>query len=195
MDKKYIASLVGVLILIVIFFSVTFYIYPNHIYQQSNLVPVPILDVTLSSNEIKNGESFVLDIVSKNIGDIADIQIVSIAFPGLEDISDTVKIKNYDFTQSPHYVKIGDEIGAKYSGGKETILAIYPSIEAYSRPVPSGTINLISLQITPPEPGIFDIYVKSIGIPHFTDESHYPQTGTLDQQSELVEVFSVTVKP
>ena len=195
MDKKYIASLTGILILITIFFSITFYIYPNQIYQQNNLVPIPILDVTLSSNEIQNGESFVLDIVSKNTGDIADIQIVSIAFPGLEDTLDNVKIKNYDFTQSPHYVKIGDEIGAKYSGGKETILAKYPSIEAYSRPVPSGTINLISVEITPQESGIFDVYVKSIGIPHFTDESHYPQAGILDHQSELVEVYSVTVNP
>ncbi|KAF6242839.1 hypothetical protein C6988_06585 [Nitrosopumilus sp. b1] len=195
MDKKYIASLTGILILIAIFFSITFYIYPNQIYQQNNLVPIPILDVTLSSNEIQKGESFVLDIVSKNTGDIADIQIVSIAFPGLEDTLDNVKIKNYDFTQSPHYVKIGDEIGAKYSGGKETILAKYPSIEAYSRPVPSGTINLISVEITPQESGIFDIYVKSIGIPHFTDESHYPQAGILDHQSELVEVYSVTVNP
>lgn len=195
MDKKYIASLTGILILIVIFFSVTFYVYPNQIYQQSNLVPIPTLDVALSSNEIKHGESFVLDVVSNNIGDIADIQIVSIAFPGLEDISDVVTIKNYDFTQSPHYVKIGDEIGAKYSGGKETILAQYPSIEAYSRPVPRGTVNVISIQVTPPEPGVFDVYVKSIGIPHFTDESHYPKAGILDHQSELVKVFSVAVKP
>lgn len=195
MDTKYYANLTGILTLIVIFFTITFYVYPNEIYQQSNLVPKPKLDVALSSNEIKYGESFVLDIISTNIGDIADIQIVSISFPKLEEMKDIVKIKNYDFTQSPHYVNIGDEIGAKYSGGKETVFAKYPSIEAYSRPVPSGTMNTISVQISPPEPGIFDVYVKSIGIPHFTDESHYPKIGILDHQSEMVEVYSVTVKP
>ena len=195
MDTKYCASLTGILILIVIFFSVIFYVYPNEIYQESNLIPVPKLDVTLSSNEIKLGESFVLDIISTNNGDIADIQIVSISFPGQEDITEIVKIKNYDFTQSPHYVHIGDEIGAKYSGGKETVLAKYPSIEAYSRPVPSGTVNVISIQVYPQETGIFDVYVKSIGMPHFTDESHYPKDGILDHQSELVDVYSITVKP
>ena len=159
------------------------------------LVPEPAFQSTLSDSEITLGDSFRLDIVSVNNGDYADIHIVSVAFPDLTKINDIVKIATYDFTLSPSYISVDEEIGSKYSGGVETTLAQYPSIEAMSRPLKHDVATHFDLVITPQELGIFNIYVKSIGIPHTSDLSHYPYSGILDHQNEYVLVYSVTVNP
>ena len=159
------------------------------------LVPEPAFQSTLSDSEITLGDSFRLDIVSVNNGDYADIHIVSVAFPDLTTINDVVKIATYDFTLSPSYISVDEEIGSKYSGGVETTLAQYPSIEAMSRPLKSDVETYFDVVVTPKKSGIFDVYVKSIGIPHSSDLSHYPHSGTLDHQNEHVLVYSVTVNP
>ena len=157
------------------------------------LIPEPIFESILSETDIVLGDSFRLDIVSKNTGDYADIHIVSIAFPDLIEINDTVKIATYDFTLSPSYISVGEEIGSKYSGGVETTISQYPSIEAMSRPLKSDVETHFDIVVTPKKSGIFNIYVKSIGIPHTSDVSHYPYSGILDHQNEHVLVYSVTV--
>ena len=159
------------------------------------LVPEPTFQATLSDSAITLGDSFRLDIVSVNTGDYADIHIVSVSFPDLIKIDDVVKIATYDFTLSPSYINIGEEIGSKYSGGVETTFAQYPSIEAMSRPLKPDTSTHFDLVITPQELGLFNIYVKSIGIPHTSDLSHYPYSGFLDHQNEYVSVYSVSVNP
>jgi len=159
------------------------------------LVPEPIFESVLSDSEITLGDSFRLDIVSVNTGDYADIHIVSVAFPDLIEIDDVVKIATYDFTLSPSYIYVDEEIGSKYSGGVETTFAQYPSIEAMSRPLKPDMPTHFDLIVTPQELGIFNIYVKSIGIPHTSSTSHYPYSGMLDHQNEYVQVYSVTVNP
>ncbi len=159
------------------------------------LVPEPSFTAVLSETNIILGDSFRLDIVSMNNGDYADIHIVSVAFPDLNTIDDVVKITTYDFTLSPSYIYVDDEIGSKYSGGVETTLAQYPSIEAMSRPLKPDVQTHFDLLITPQELGLFNIYVKSIGIPHTSDLSHYPYSGFLDHQNEYVSVYSVSVNP
>ena len=49
--------------------------------------------------------------------------------------------------------------------------------------------------LNPKNSGIFDVYVKSIGIPHSSDISHYPTSGVQDHQNEYVSVYSVAVNP
>ena len=159
------------------------------------LIPEPIFESILSKTDIVLGDSFRLDIVSKNTGDYADIHIVSIAFPDLITIDDTVKIATYDFTLSPSYISVGEKIGSKYSGGVETTIAQYPSIEAMSRPLNPDIETHFDIVVTPKNSGIFNIYVKSIGIPHTSDLSHYPYSGILDHQNEHVLVYSVNVNP
>ena len=141
------------------------------------------------------GDSFRLDIVSVNTGDYADIHIVSVAFPDLIKTDDVVKIATYDFTLSPSYIYVDEEIGSKYSGGVETTFAQYPSIEAMSRPLKPDVPTHFDIVVTPKELGLFNIYVKSIGIPHTNTTSHYPYSGILDHQNEYVQVYSVTVNP
>ena len=143
------------------------------------LIPEPIFQAVLSDSQISLGDSFRLDIVSMNTGDYADIHIVSVAFPELIEIDDVVKIATYDFTLSPSYISVGEKIGSKYSGGVETTISQYPSIEAMSRPLKSDVETHFDIVVTPKKSGIFNIYVKSIGIPHTSDVSHYPYSGIL----------------
>ncbi len=178
-----------------IFFGLTLFYFPPLFENTSLNIPEPLIDVEFSKNTIQLGESFNVSIISRNIGDQADIQIVSIGFPKLNTTDSIVKITSYNFTQSPHYVKINDEIGAKYSTANEFVNAKYPSIEAYSRPVPKDTMFAITLQVTPPQTGSFEVYAKTIAMPHSSDRSHFPQSGLLDFQEEYVQVHSVSVMP
>ena len=124
--------------------------------------------VQVSDSEISIGNSFEVEMISENIGDMADILILSIAFPNLEEIHDGIKIVSYDFTQSPIYIQVGDEIGAEYLATQKSVLAEYPSIEAYSRPAQSGSSYRMTVDITPKQVGNFVFYTKSITLPHLT---------------------------
>ena len=177
------------------YFILTLFVLPEQFLSTEQLVPQPYLEVELSNSDISLGNSFRLDIVSENRGDYGDIHIVSVAFPDLVEISEIVKIATYDFTQSSHYISVGDEIGAKYSGGVESTVSKYPSIEAMTRPVYPENKNHLGLVITPEKSGIFTIYVKSIDIPHTSNLSHYPDSGFLDHQDEYVLIYSVNVNP
>ncbi len=192
--KKFLIYL-SAFVILSLYFILTIFILPSEFLMTEQLVPEPSFTAILSKTNIALGDSFRLDIVSMNNGDYADIYIVSVAFPDLSRINDVVKITTYDFTLSPSYIYVDDEIGSKYSGGVETTLAQYPSIEAMSRPLKPDVPTHFDLLITPQELGIFNIYVKSIGIPHTNDLSHYPYSGILDHQNEYVSVYSVTVNP
>ena len=178
-----------------LYFILTVFILPSEFLMTEQLVPEPSFTAILSETNIALGDSFNLDIVSVNNGDYADIHIVSVAFPDLSRIDDVVKITTYDFTLSPSYIYVDEEIGSNYSGGVETTFAQYPSIEAMSRPLKPDVQTHFDLLITPQELGVFNIYVKSIGIPHTSDLSHYPYSGFLDHQNEYVSVYSVSVNP
>ena len=41
---------------------------------------------------------------------------------------------DYDFTQKPVFIEIGDEVGSEYIGLDKVINSPYPSIEANSTP-------------------------------------------------------------
>ena len=182
-------------VILSLYFILTIFVLPSEFLMTEQLVPQPTFQAILSDSEISLGDSFRLDIISENIGDYADIHIVSVAFPDLIEIDDVVKIATYDFTLSPSYIYVDEEIASKYSGGVETTLAQYPSIEAMSRPLKPDVPTHFDLVVTPQELGLFNIYVKSIGIPHTSTTSHYPYSGILDHQNEYVQVYSVTVNP
>ena len=192
--KKFLIYL-GAFALLFLYFILTIFILPSEFLMTDQLVPEPTFESVLSNSNITLGDSFRLDITSVNNGDYADIHIVSVAFPDLIQTDNVVKIATYDFTLSPSYIYVDEEIGSKYSGGVETILAQYPSIEAMSRPLKPNVPTHFDLVITPQELGLFNIYVKSIGIPHTSSTSHYPYSGTLDHQNEYVSVYSVSVNP
>jgi len=185
----------GAFVILSVYFILTIFVLPSEFLMTEQLVPEPTFQAVLSDSAITLGDSFRLDIVSVNTGDYADIHIVSVAFPDLIKIDDVVKIATYDFTLSPSYIYVDEEIGSKYSGGVETTFAQYPSIEAMSRPLKPDVPTHFDIVVTPQELGLFNIYVKSIGIPHSSTTSHYPYSGILDHQNEHVQVYSVTVNP
>ncbi|HEY8109922.1 MAG TPA: hypothetical protein VIG05_03560 [Candidatus Nitrosotenuis sp.] len=178
---------------LVVYFGIVLFVIPQEYSSITTLEPKPSFTAKISSDHIILGDSFDVVINSSNSNDVADIQIVSIAFPSVMRIGDQVKVVGYDFTQSPRYVKTGDKIGYDYSGGTKSVSAQYPSIEAYSRPVNPGTNHSIELRVTPDAVGNFTIFAKTVAIPHTDNYSHYPYSGIKDHQNEYVESFSVTV--
>jgi hypothetical protein len=193
MKKIFLYFVIG--FFIVLYFSFTIFILPEKYLSTEQLVPQPYFEVVLSDQEIILGDSFRLSIVSENRGDYGDIHILSTSFPTLSEIAGIVEIITHDFTQSSVSIAPGDIIGAKYSGGLESAIAKYPSIEAMNRPILPGAENHLELIITPEKPEIFTIYVKSVNIPHTSNQSHYPVSGILDHQNEYVLEYSVNVNP
>ena len=193
MKKLLIGALIGVSL--TVYFTLTIFILPEQYMSHEKLVSQPYFEVKISDKEIPLGESFRLDIATKNSGDYGDIHILSTAFPDLIEIGSIVKISTYDFTQPPSNIIQGEKIIAKYSGGLEHINAKYPSIEAMSRPIHPGSTYNLSQVITPENAGNFSVYVKTVNIPHTSNLSHHPQTGVLDHQEEYVQVYSVSVNP
>lgn len=186
-------ALILTLMGLAVYFCAVLFVIPSEYSNVKTLEPEPIFTAKLSSNQIRLGDSFNITIDSDNSNDSADIQIVSVAFPSITQIGNTVKIVGYNFTQSPRYVKTGDDIGYEYSGGTALIKAQYPSIEAYSRPVNPGAHYSIEMKITPDSAGNFTVFAKTVAIPHSGDHSHYPYGGIRDHQNEYVESFSVIV--
>ncbi|HZA70724.1 MAG TPA: hypothetical protein VE548_13600 [Nitrososphaeraceae archaeon] len=146
------------------------------------------------------GESFDVTITSANLGDTADFQITSVSFPNItSDIRDNnannkiVSILHHNFTQSPVFIPVGDDIGAEYTGLTKTIIAKYPSIEFYNSPWATNTFYETQLRVQPVSEGIFVVLVKAVALPHTSDLSHYPAVGIRDQQQEFVNAYHITV--
>ena len=191
---KKVTILVGLIIALFAYFFMTLVIFPQEYLSRQVINPQPTHTVKLSDDKITLGKSFVIKIDAENKNDVADILITSVAFPEMQKIGNETKIISYDFTQSPAYIKIGDKINSGYTRGGP-IISQYPSIEAYSRNVTPNSTYHMELRVTPQVAGSFDVYVKTIAIPHTSELSHYPHDGFLDPQGELVDVYSVMVNP
>lgn len=178
---------------LVAYFGIILFVIPQEYSDVHTLDPRPTFTANISSNHVRLGGSFDVLISSSNSNDAADIQIVSIAFPNMTQIENQIEIIGYDFTQPPRYVETGDKIGYDYSGGTKSVLAQYPSIESYSRPVNAGAHYSIELKITPNVAGNFTMLAKTVAIPHTGDHSHYPYSGVKDHQNEYVESLTVVV--
>ncbi|MDW7641595.1 MAG: hypothetical protein SCG72_04235 [Nitrosarchaeum sp.] len=155
--------------------------------------PQPYLEVKIPNNSISLGESFDLNIFSKNIGDYGDIHILSIGFPSLEKITDEVKVINSNFNHQYHFIEKNTLVGSNYSAGDHKVESQYALIEIMNRPSPPNGSYDFQLLITPKNAGLYEIYVKVIEIPHTGELSHFPQQGLLDPQGEYVSVYSVMV--
>jgi hypothetical protein len=187
-----IAALVAVSL--VLYFFISIYLLPGIYVRSPKPRPAPIISkANLSSPVIHLGDTFYFDLQAKNIGDDADMQIVSIAFPNLTYTDKKVYIRQSDLTQKPLFIRIGDKVGSDYTGLENVVYAKYPSIEAFSRPWHTNTSHSMKMEIRPPSVGKFIIYLKVISLPHTDNVAHYPQTGLKDFQNEYVKVYSVEV--
>jgi hypothetical protein len=176
------------------YFALVMVVFPDAYEDTKVGMPEPSLEVTLSTQQIKLGESFEMTLVANNMGEEADLQTVTVEFPQNQNL-DNVKIMSYDFLQSPKLFLQGSLVGSDYNGGQDLIHSKYPFIEAYNRPSKPGHSSTMTLQITPTESGSFTVYGKTVAMPHLSEISHFPTQGTLDHQNEFVQEYTIEVMP
>jgi hypothetical protein len=184
----------GVGISLAFYFLLSIYIFPDIYRGLPKIRPIPIISkVSIYPSTVYLGNTFDVDVVAENLGDNADIQIISIAFPNMTHLDGLVGIKRSDFTQKPVFIKAGDKVGSDYVGEESPTNARYASLEFFSRPWHPAVIHHLELQIRPDTVGKFVIFLKAIALPHLNDFAHYPRRGIKDFQNEFVSVYSLRV--
>ena len=196
-------------VLLAVFFTFSLYLFPHYYLstrQVSQALP-KIINVNTNISSLSDrgilhlhlGESFVVTITTANLGDTSDFQIASVSFPNITtNIDDNianriVSILHHNFTKSPVFIPVGNEIGSEYTGLSKTTIAKYPSIEFYNSPWVTNTFYEAQLQVKPISEGDFVVFVKVVALPHTTNLSHYPAAGIRDQQQEFVSAYHITV--
>ena len=180
---------------LIIYYSLSILYIPQlYLSFSSEVKSQPVItELKLSDSKVVLGERFNLTITTSNNGDTADLQVVSLSFPNITSIDSIVKISDYNFTQKPVFIEIGDEVGSEYVGFDKVINSSYPSIEANSRPWHTGDYYQISIDVKPTSVGRFVIFVKTIALPQINELGHYPRFGIKDYQGEFIAVSAVDV--
>ena len=180
---------------LIIYYSLSILFIPQlYLSFSSEVKSQPVITgAKLSNSKVILGESFDLTITTRNNGDTTDMQVVSLSFPNITSIDSIVKISDYNFTQKPVFIEVGDDVGSEYYGFDKVIKAPYPSIEANSRPWHTGDYYQISIDVKPTSVGRFVIFLKTIALPHINELDHYPRFGIKDYQGEFIAVSSVDV--
>jgi hypothetical protein len=147
---------------LIIYYSLSILYIPQlYLSFSSEVKSQPVITgAKLSNSKVILGESIDLTITTRNNGDTADMQVVSLSFPNITSIDSIVKISDYNFTQKPVFIEVGDEVGSEYYGFDKVIKAPYPSIEANSRPWHTGDYYQISIDVKPTSVGRFVIFLK-----------------------------------
>ncbi|MFL6345188.1 MAG: hypothetical protein ACJ71A_07065, partial [Nitrososphaeraceae archaeon] len=97
-----------IILSLAIYFLVSIYILPNLYVRIPKPSPAPVISNTnISVPKIHLGKTFYFSVAAENVGDNADIQIISVAFPNLTRIHGNIYIRESDFTQKPLLVNIG----------------------------------------------------------------------------------------
>ncbi|MCY1155613.1 MAG: hypothetical protein MOP49_925 [Nitrososphaera sp.] len=183
----------AVAVALVVYFSLSLYIFPQSYQSIEPRKPQAIVtDVSLSASDIALGQALTITVTGTNNGEDADMQFVSVGFPNLTT-TDNIKILKHDFDQTPILIAPGELLSSEYSDTDSSVLAQYTSIESFSRPWEAGKTYSADIEVIPKLEGRFVVFIKSVALPHSWELAHYPQDGTLDQQKEFVEIYSVQV--
>lgn len=191
---KAIILTVAVAVALLVYFSLSLYVFPQ-LYQsiEARRPQAIVTDVSLSAPDIALGQALTISVTGTNNGDDADMQIVSVGFPNLTT-TDNIKILKHNFDQTPMLIAPPGELSSSgYSDTDSSVLAQYTSIEVFSRPWEAGKTYSADIEVIPKTEGRFVVFIKSVALPHTWEQAHYPQDGTLDQQKEFVETYSVEV--
>ena len=183
----------AVAVALVVYFSLSLYVFPQSYQSIEARRPQAIVtNVSLSATDIALGQALTISVTGTNNGEDADMQTVSVGFPNLTT-TDNIKILKHDFDQRPILIAPGELLSSEYSDTDSSVLAQYASIEAFSRPWEAGKTYTADIEVIPKTEGRFVVFIKSVAFPHTWEQAHYPQDGTLDQQREFVETYSVQV--
>jgi hypothetical protein len=176
-----------------VYFSLALYVFPQSYQSIEQRRPAAaVTNVSLSASEVELGQAFVISVTGTNIGEEADMQIVSIGFPNFT-ATNSIEVIRHNFSQTPQLISAGKPVGSEYAGLEKPVAAQYASAEAYSRPWADGSTYSIDLQVRPDAEGRFAIFVKSVAFPHSWNGAHWPQEGFIDYQKEFVQVHYVQV--
>ena len=191
---KAIILTVAVAVALVVYFSLSLYVFPQSYQSIEAQRPQAIVtDVRLSAPDIVLGQALTISVTGTNNGEDADMQIVSVGFPNLTT-TDNIKILKHDFDQTPILIAPGELLSSEYSDTADSsVLAQYASIEAFNRPWEAGKTYTAEIEVIPKTEGRFVVFIKSVALPHTWEQAHYPQDGTVDQQKEFVETYPVQV--
>jgi hypothetical protein len=183
----------AVAVALVAYLSLSLYVFPQ-LYQsiEARRPQAIVTNVSLSAPDIALGQTLTISVTGTNNGEDADMQIVSVGFPNITT-TDNINILKHDFNQTPILIAPGELLSSEYSDTDSSVMAQYASIEAFSRPWEAGKTYTADIEVIPKTEGRFVVFVKSVALPHTWDQAHYPQAGTLDQQKEFVETYSVQV--
>jgi hypothetical protein len=183
----------AVAVALIVYFSLSLYFFPQF-YQsiEARRPQANVTDVILSARDITLGQTLTISITGTNNGEDADMQIVSVGFPNLT-ATDNIKVLKHNFDQTPILIAPGELLSSEYTNTDSSIVAQYSSVEAFSRPWETGKTYNADIEVIPKIEGRFVIFVKSVALPHTSEQAHYPLDGILDPQKEFVEPYSVQV--
>ncbi len=157
-----------------VYFLVMGVVFPDALSQTEKRITSPFFITSQETESISQGESFDFIIDSGITGGDSDMLILIIGFPDAKSF-DGIKIKSSEFTQSPKFFEIGDEVKTYYPSDFK--IAEYPLL--HIKPI-------LQLEITPESLGEFRIFTKAKSAP-FTDDSNFPKGGFVDEDNEFVE--------
>lgn len=194
-EKSVIWWVLVVAIMILFYFYLNLSFFPSFFLSHVKLSkPLPfIARINISSYEIHIKDSFKIFVEAGNKGSNADVEIVSISFPNLTSIKNSVLVLDSNFSQKPLITNRRDDTGSDYQGQAKNIPAIFPAVDLYSRPWKQQMLYAATLKIKPTATGTFVFFIKVVAFPHVDDSSHYPRMGIKDYQNEFVLPYRILV--
>ena len=173
-----------------VYFLVMGIVFPDVMSLTEKKITSPFFVTSLNKQSISSGESIDLIIDSGVIGGDSDMLILIIGFPDAKSF-DEIKIKSSQFTQSPKFFEIGDEVKTYYPSDFK--IADYPLLHIFNMPNPINKKPILQLEISPENLGEFRIFTKAKSAP-FTIDSIFPKGGSIDEDNEFVEKKVIIVE-
>lgn len=172
-----------------VYFFVMGVVFPDAMSMTEKRLTSPFFVTSLEKESIVKGESFDFIVDTGITGGDSDMLILIVGFPDAKSF-DEIKIKSSEFTQSPKFFEIGDEVKTYYPSDFK--IAEYPLLHIFNMPNPINKKPILQLEITPESFGEYRILTKAKSAP-FTDDSNFPKGGAVDEDNQFVEKKVINV--
>ena len=129
-----------------VYFLVMGVVFPDALSFTEKRETAPFFVTSQEKKSISSNESFDFIIDTGITGGDSDMLILIIGFPDAKSF-DGIKIKSSEFTQSPKFFEVGDEIKTYYPSDYK--IAEYPLLHIFNMPNPINKKPILQLEITP----------------------------------------------
>ena len=157
-------------------------------------IPIPEPEISIeiqADGDIEPGEPFQVIVEGENRGGASEWQSLAVSLPQFESAK-RVEIVNHDLDRAKILEEGTSGVGASY-GGEEVTLShvLVEGDAAWDR----GESHEITLEVTPPEEGEYEIRAKSVALKDaiWTAAPERSSDTPLDQQNEHVRTIQVDV--